>query len=174
MEVRIETPRLILRPWAESDADALYRHATDPEVGTPAGWPAHESVEMSREVIRTVFSVPDTYAIVLRDTGEPVGCVGVVPPSMRHVEGMAEGDMEIGYWLGRTLWGRGLVPEAIGALIEYLSHKYAPSGVWIGFYDGNNRSRRVAEKCGFTYHHTQCTDGQTEHFYRRKGLSSLR
>ena len=57
-----ETTRLLLRPWCESDAESCYRYARDPFVGPAAGWPAHTSVENSRESIRTVLSEPDTFA----------------------------------------------------------------------------------------------------------------
>ena len=59
----LETNRLILRPWCESDAEDLYTYASDPEVGPLAGWPPHTSVENSREIIRTVLSKPETYAV---------------------------------------------------------------------------------------------------------------
>jgi RimJ/RimL family protein N-acetyltransferase len=48
----LETERLILRPWCEDDANELYKYASDPEVGPPAGWLPHTSVENSREIIR--------------------------------------------------------------------------------------------------------------------------
>ena len=64
----LETNRLILRPWCESDAEYLYTYASDPEVGPPAGWPPHTSVENSREIIRTVLSKPETYAVCLKKT----------------------------------------------------------------------------------------------------------
>ncbi len=51
-----ETTRLLLRPWRGSDAESCYRYARDPFVGPAAGWPAHTSVENSREIIRTVLS----------------------------------------------------------------------------------------------------------------------
>ena len=51
----METERLLLRPWQESDAEALYRWASDPEVGPAAGWAPHTSVENSREIIRNYF-----------------------------------------------------------------------------------------------------------------------
>ena len=54
----LQTKRLILRPWREDDAEELYKYASDPEVGPPAGWPPHTSVENSREIIRTVLSKP--------------------------------------------------------------------------------------------------------------------
>lgn len=61
-----ETQRLILRPWRESDAQALYEYAKDPQVGPAAGWPPHTSVENSRKIIRDVLSAPETYAVVLK------------------------------------------------------------------------------------------------------------
>ena len=74
----IETDRLILRPWREDDAEALFRYASDPDIGPIAGWPPHTSVENSLEIIRTVFSAPETYAVVLKDSDEPVGSCGIM------------------------------------------------------------------------------------------------
>ena len=68
----IETERLILRPWQESDAEDLYTYAKDPEVGPPAGWPPHTSVENSRDIIKTALSRPETYAVCLKN-GKPIG-----------------------------------------------------------------------------------------------------
>ena len=68
----LQTKRLILRPWSENDAEELYKYASDPEVGPPAGWPPHTSVENSREIIRTVLSAPETYAVCLKENGLPI------------------------------------------------------------------------------------------------------
>ena len=66
--MKIETARLILRPWLESDAEALFKYANDPEVGPRAGWPPHKSVEESREIIRTLFSTEGMWAVIWRET----------------------------------------------------------------------------------------------------------
>lgn len=77
---QLETSRLILRPWCDSDAQALYRWARDPEVGPSAGWAPHTSVENSREIIRTVLSEEGTFAVLLKGgDGGPIGSVGVFP-----------------------------------------------------------------------------------------------
>ena len=52
----IETARLILRPWQESEADSLFKYAGDPDIGPIAGWPQHTSAQHSLEIIRTVRS----------------------------------------------------------------------------------------------------------------------
>ena len=77
MSIVMETERLLLRPWRESDAEILFRYAKDPAVGPAAGWPPHTSVEESLEIIRTVFSAPETYAVVLKQTGVVIGQCGL-------------------------------------------------------------------------------------------------
>ena len=69
----LETIRLILRPWCEDDAEDLYKYASDPEVGPPAGWLPHTSVENSLEIIRNVLSAPETYAVCLKEDGKAIG-----------------------------------------------------------------------------------------------------
>lgn len=92
----IETERLILRPWQEADAPSLYKYASNPDVGPIAGWPPHTSVDNSLEIIRTVFSAPETYAVVLKETGEPVGCCGIMFANSLHTAEMKQGEAEIG------------------------------------------------------------------------------
>ena len=75
----METDRILLRHWQESDADVLYEYAKKPEVGERAGWSPHNSREESLEIIRTVFNNPTTWAIVLKETGKVVGAMGYGP-----------------------------------------------------------------------------------------------
>ena len=170
----IETERLILRPWRDSDAEALYRYASDPAVGSAAGWPPHRSVEESLEVIRTIFSAPEVYAVVLKESGEAVGCCGLLFGEAANTAEVEADHAEIGYWIGVPYWGRALIPEAVNALVDRCFDKLGLSAVWIGYYDGNDRSRRVAEKCGFVWHHTEegrftpLGDLKTEHFMIRR------
>lgn len=172
MSVLLETPRLVLRPWQEADAETLYKYAGDPAVGPVAGWPPHTSVQHSLEIIRTVFAVPETYAVVLKETGEPVGSAGIMFGDSMHSAAMGPDEAEIGYWIGVPYWGQGLIPEAVGCLLHRCFSVLGISAVWCGYYDGNLRSRRVMEKCGLSYHHTETGKGsplgdvRTEHFMR--------
>ena len=142
----IQTERLILRPWREEDAEELYRWASDPEVGPAAGWAPHESVADSLDVLRRILIKPDTWAVTLRGSDAPVGSVGIFPSSCAA----AHGQPEIGYWLARPLWGRGYIPEAVRALIRLCFDRGAEA-VWCAHADFNDKSRRVIEKCGFSY-----------------------
>ena len=146
----LETNRLILRSWREDDAEELYKYASDPDVGPPAGWPPHTSVENSREIIRTVLSAPETYAVCLKEDGKPIGSVGL------HRNDIAEDDdeYELGYWIGKPFWGQGLIPEASREMLRYAFEDLGMARIWCGHYDGNIKSRRVQEKLGFVYHHT--------------------
>lgn len=167
----IETERLILRPWEESDAEAMFKYASDPDIGPIAGWPPHTSVENSREIIRTVFAAPETYAVVLKATGEPVGSCGIMFSDSLHSAEMKPREAEIGYWIGKPYWGQGLIPEAVKALLARCFNDLRLDVAWCVHYDGNTKSRRVIEKCGFKFHHTNhgvvspLGDIRTEHFY---------
>lgn len=171
-EPHLETARLVLRPWHEEDAAALFKYASDPRIGSVAGWAPHTSEAISLETIRTVFAAPETYAVVLRDTGEPVGSIGLMFSDGTHSASISDGEAEIGYWIGTPYWGQGLIPEAVDRLLERCFDDLGLDAVWCGHYDGNDPSRRVMDKCGFTFHHTETGklsplgDLRTEHFLR--------
>ena len=78
VDMQLITERLILRPWAETDAGDLYRYAKDDRVGPIAGWPPHSSVDNSAETIRTVFSAPETYAVCLKEDNRAIGSIGLM------------------------------------------------------------------------------------------------
>lgn len=168
--MELETMRLILRPWKDEDAEELYKYAKDPQVGPIAGWPIHTSVENSLEIIRGVLSNPETYAVVLKETNKPVGSIGIMFKGTGFAP-IGSTEAEIGYWIGVPYWGQGLIPEAIGEIQRYCFVDLNRTGIWCGYYGGNVKSKRVQEKCGFVYHHTDAevpcplmNDIRTEHF----------
>lgn len=153
MKNKLETKRLILRPWEETDAAVLYNYAKDDRVGPIAGWPVHTSIENSREIIRNILSVSGTYAVVLKETNLPVGCIGLSIGNASNLD-IPDTEAEIGYWIGVPYWGQGLIPEAVGELMRYSFEELHMERLWCGYFEGNEKSRRVQEKCGFIYHHT--------------------
>jgi len=147
----IETGRLIMRHWSPGDADALYKYASDERVSEMALWPCHSSVEMSRDVIKTVFMPnPHSFAMVLKDTGEPIGCIGLVPEGAEHYP-LMEAELEAGYWIGRPYWNQGLTTEALDGLIGYCRDAVNLESLLITTDRRNIGSQRVAEKCGFQF-----------------------
>ncbi len=145
--MKIETINLLLRPWKESDAEALYKYASDERIGPAAGWAAHKSVEESLKVIKDVLSAPNTYALTLKGGDEAIGSIGLINcrcPDYKE-------EKEIGYWIGVPFWGHGLVPEAVESMLDYCFDWLRCNRVWCAHYEGNEKSKRVIEKCGFDY-----------------------
>ena len=149
----LETERLILRRWAESDAASLFEYAKDPDVGPIAGWPPHRSEEESLGVIRNVFSAEECYAICEKENGRAIGAISLKKNGQTDMT-ERDDECELGYWLGKPFWGRGYVPEAAREILRRAFEALGMTTVWCGYYDGNAKSKRVQEKLGFVYHHT--------------------
>lgn len=185
----IKTTRLLLRPFRQSDAPALFRYASDPNVGPSAAWNAHTSVEESREVIRTVFAQPLTWAITLREpldlngrtatsdsavineenwiipervkAGEAIGAIGLSPidPQDSELAEAGSGESgtdpskrrEIGYWVGRPLWGRGIATEAAHAVIDFGFRTVGLESIWGRHNVTNVASDHVMRACGMRF-----------------------
>lgn len=167
--MELYTHRLILRPWQLSDAENLYQYAKNPNVGPVAGWPVHTSVENSREIIRTVFAGKETYAVCLKTDDQAVGCAAITVGAQSNMK-LPDDEGEIGYWIGEPFWGQGLIPEACTELIRHGLEDLKLKRLWCGYFEGNEKSRRAQEKCGFVYHHTNkdmhwelMNDIRTEH-----------
>lgn len=168
----LETKRLILRPWTFDDAESLYKYASDDRVGPIAGWNPHKSVDESRKIINDVLSAAGTYAVVLKETNEPVGSIGLMMKENSNLN-LKENEAEIGYWIGVPYWGQGLIPEATKEIIRYAFEELNVETLWCGYFVGNEKSKRCQEKCGFKYHHTNkdihwelMNDIRTEHITR--------
>jgi ribosomal-protein-alanine N-acetyltransferase len=148
--IHLETPRLVLRPFSPEDAADVYEYGKDPRVGPIAGWQPHKSVEESREIIKTVFSGDDVAALVLKETGRVIGSVGLIGDHPVGEDASCPDD-ELGYAMNPTYWAQGLMPEAAEAVVRWCFEQRGLERLWCGYYEGNGRSQRVMEKCGFTY-----------------------
>ena len=139
---------ITLRPWKESDAEILYNLAKNPNIGPKAGWPPHKSVEESLNVIRTIFSKKETYAIIYQN--QLVGCVGLLfYPNCNHDWG--KDSAEIGYWVGEEFQNKGIATKASKILVERAFKELDVKNIY-GTYNWDNlKSKRVLEKLGFKY-----------------------
>ena len=153
----MQTDRIELRPWMESDAEDLYRYASDPDVGPRAGWPPHQSIEESREVIRTLFQNESTWAIVWRKTGEVIGAIGYGSSCDCNLPSR-EGEPTIGYWIGRPYWGRGICTEALQLMVSHIRRTTDIPSLISGHFSDNPASGRVMEHCGFLPTGEECND----------------
>ena len=150
MGIKLETERLILRRWKDSDAENLYQYAKDPEVGPIAGWPPHQSIDESREIIRNVFNGKEAYAICLKTDEKAIGAIELKLNGHTDLTDRDD-ECELGYWLGKPFWGQGIMPEAVKEILRHAFEDIGMTTVWIGYYEGNSKSKRVQEKSGFRY-----------------------
>ena len=149
--IRIETERLILRPWRESDLVDFYEYASVDGVGQMAGWTPHKSIEESKTILGLFINEKKTLAVELKENGKVIGSIGL---ENRDVDlGISEDLMgrEIGYVLNKEYWGRGLMPEAVKAVIDFCFAELHFDWLTCGHFVWNDQSRRVVEKCGFCY-----------------------
>ncbi|MBQ8835250.1 MAG: GNAT family N-acetyltransferase [Oscillospiraceae bacterium] len=150
-DIRIETDRLILRAWKETDLHDFYEYASIEGVGEKAGWNHHQSPEESERILSSFIRHKKTFALELKENGKVIGSLGLEPRDedaglKEHLQGR-----EVGYVLSKDYWGRGLMPEAVQAVIRYCFDVLNFDYLTCGHFDHNDRSRRVVEKCGFTY-----------------------
>ena len=144
----IETHRLILRQFRLKDAEDMFAAwASDPDVTRFLTWPAHTSEDITRMVLTDWISRYGdgsffNWAIEWKETGKVIGNISVV-----RIEEAIE-EAELGYCLGRAYWGRGIMPEALRAVMDFLFDTVGVSRIMAGHDVNNPKSGRVMEKAG--------------------------
>ena len=158
--VILHTERLTLRPWRTDDLSDFYEYASVDGVGQMAGWNPHKDPEESRKILGMFIAGKKTFA--LEYEGKVIGSLGVEEyneaelPEYREKTGR-----ELGYVLSKAYWGRGLMPEAVRAVIDYLFGTLRLDFLVCGHFTDNEQSRRVQEKCGFR--HVKLTKYETRY-----------
>lgn len=152
---RLETERLVLRRFEEKDAAAMYRNwASDEEVTKFLMWQTHANEEVSQSITEEwvkSYAKEDYYqwAIVPRENGdEPIGSIAAVrleeETSMVH----------IGYCIGRAWWHRGIMSEALHAVMDFFFDVVEVNRVESRHDPRNPHSGGVMKKCGMKYEGT--------------------
>ena len=148
----LQTDRLILRRFVESDAEAMFQNwASSPENLTYVTWDPHSDVEVTRNSIRNwvaSYTNPNYYkwAICLKENPEHViGDISIV--EMDEIDSSCE----IGYILGKNYWGRGMMTEALKAVLDFCFTQAGFQKVRARYASLNPASGRVMEKAGMSY-----------------------
>ena len=146
----IDTPRLTLRKMRMSDAPAVFSYARDPEVARHVLWEAHQSVWDTRAYIRYLLwqyrsGLPSSWAIELKETGKVVGTIGYMSYNADNAT------VEVGYSLAREQWGKGLMTEALTAVIAETFRALDMHRIEAMHFTDNPASGRVMAKCGMTH-----------------------
>ena len=157
---RLETGRLILRRFTVLDAEDMYRNwASDPEVTRYLTWPCHASAEATAALLENwVEKYQDggyfQWAIEFKEAGTVIGGISAVKLDE------SINAAEIGYCLGRAYWGRGIMPEALRAVMDYLFDEAEVNRI-TAYHDVNNpKSGRVMQKAGMQYEGTHRQAGK--------------
>ena len=147
----VETERLILRPFKHSDLSDLYEYASVEGVGEMAGWMHHKNAEETQTVLERFISNDRTFAIVFKENNKVIGSLGIERYGMEKSlsEFFNYTGSELGFVLSKDYWGKGIMPEALMAVIDHLFNVLDLDFLTCGHYDFNIRSKRVQEKCGF-------------------------
>ncbi len=149
--VKIITERLFLRAFKQCDINDFFEYASVNGVGEMAGWQHHENIQKSNEILNLFIEEDKTFAICLKESGKVIGSLGVEKYGMEDklTEFFSYKGREIGYVLSKEYWGKGLMTEAVKAVIDYLFNERNLDFLTCGYFDFNTRSKRVQEKCGF-------------------------
>ena len=147
----IETERLILRAFKQTDLESFYEYASVEGVGEMAGWKHHESIDESRKIMDSFINNDKVFAICLKENNKVIGSIGIEKYGLEDAltEFKNYRGRELGYVLSKDYWGKGLMPEAVNAVIEYLFNDLDYDFLLCGYYNFNERSKRVQTKCGF-------------------------
>jgi ribosomal-protein-alanine N-acetyltransferase len=160
----IDTQRLQLRPFTEDDIEAVWPTVSDPEFPRYMSWHAHtDRASMRAFVKRVTAAIADgtgvTWAIV-RD-GHAVGCIGLDAITW-EMHAWRVDRAELGYWLAKTEWNRGLMSEAARAIVRFAFETLGLHKIGVGCFVENEASRRVIERVAFaTWAGSRTTCGAT-------------
>lgn len=152
----LETERLYLRALDETDADAVFAYAGNPNMTNYTLWETHRTLEDSLLFVRDYAMsrycerVPEPLGMTLRERPDWVigsmGCFWVSKPNAI---------MELGYAIGEPYWGQGLVVEAARVLLDHTFTEYPVERMQARVIVENRASHRVLQKLGFVYEGSQ-------------------
>lgn len=163
MKLVFESERLLFRPLEEADLDLVMEQWTDPEVAKYAGGKTSTAEELARLMPlitrRCAGGCIGNWCLIDKPTGEKLGTANLLPMpvdlpdtdwDLVTGDEIPAGDIEIGYILKRSAWGRGDASEACGRLVQF-SFEETPLEEIIAATDAQNiASQRVLTKCGFS------------------------
>ena len=164
MKLVFESKRLLFRPLAESDLDLSIKQWTDPDVVRYAARRVYTASELAAEmpivVRRCAGGCVGIWCLIDKASGEKLGTAILLPLPVELddtdwdlVVGdeIPEGDIEIGYVLKKSAWGKGYATEACRRLLKFAFEESPLEEIVATIDPGNAASRRVLEKSGLVY-----------------------
>ena len=149
--MRIETERLILRNYKESDLQDYWEYVSQANVGPRCGWPAYTEKEKAAERLKYETTKPFQFAIELKDSHKVIGSIELMETRDTMLEKLQckpEETREIGCLLNENFWGKGIMTEAMKAIVKYGFDNMGLKVITAGYYEPNAGSGKVQMKCG--------------------------
>ena len=145
MDLTIPLQQCVLRPWRESDATALVKHANNPKVARNLRdlFPQPYTLEIAARWFATVKTLTPGTNFAIEVEGEAAGSIDI-----RFHECTPQG-AEIGFWLGEEFWGRGIMSEAVTAFTGHVFRNFPVHELYACVFSWNAASRRVLQKSGY-------------------------
>jgi ribosomal-protein-alanine N-acetyltransferase len=146
----LRTRRLILRPFKRRDAKKIFVNwASDDEVAKYMIWNTHRNIAQTKLFVKKVIKDykfnPHHWIITLNENKEVIGSIGVTCIDSQTTKG------EIGYCLSRKYWNKGIMSEALKAVIDYLFNENKFQEITAKHHIDNIASGRVMQKCGMSF-----------------------
>lgn len=146
--VELHTQRLTLRPWRQSDLQDFFEYASVEGVGQMAGWLPHRDTAESQKILDSFITHKRTFALDYQ--GKAIGSLGIEEYDENQFPALMDlRCRELGFVLSKEYWGRGLMPEAVNAVIRWLFEEISLDAILCAHFDWNTQSARVQQKCGF-------------------------
>jgi len=145
--MQIITPSANLRDWSASDVPFLVRFANNPRIAATLrdGFPSpYTPDDAMRFIAQATASGSRNLVLAIEEDGQACGGIGIHP-----LEDVYHRTAEIGYWLAEPYWGRGIMTDAVQAIVPLAFDRYDLVRIQAGIFSNNLASMRVLDKCGF-------------------------
>jgi ribosomal-protein-alanine N-acetyltransferase len=159
----IETQRLYFRKFELGDLPQLIEQRSDPDMYRFLGGTRMQNPEALAKRIRFYMSCYDSHGFGMcpmfwKETGEMIGAAGLQPLE-------DTGDIEVGYSVIKSLWGKGIGTEAARGWMEFGFNNFGLERIVAVAVEANTASRRIMEKLGMKYEKTEEHYGEECAFY---------
>lgn len=161
LQMPLVLTRCTIRDWCEDDADSLAQHANDREVflrvSDRFGHPY--SIDNARKFLARTMSAEPRTNFAIEVEGAAVGGIG-----LKLGDDIRKQSAELGYWIGREFWNRGIMTEAVVAFCERTFAAFDLHRIGAFVFSNNPTSARVLEKAGFVF------EGRLKHEVVKDGV----
>lgn len=173
--MRIETERLVLRNYQKEDVEDFFEMCQNEKVCWMTGFPSYTDRSQAVARIEHNMNKPMLFAIVNKENNKVIGNIEIFDYKKDRFPNLTLGERtkEIGFFLHEEYWGKGLIPEAVKALLKYAFEDMNVSEIVIGHAESNVQSGRVQDKLGFKRigvlpNYRIWLDDKTTNFIQRK------